>query len=334
MRKVLITGGLGFIGRHLIRHLLSVKNAYKLTIVDDLSGSEMAQTNVAAIAKVADVKVVDFLEYQPEGAVFDDIYHLASPVGAIGILDKSGKIVKQIVDLAEKAVAVALQTNGRLIYISSSEIYYASPNQHEESEILLNVHYGARIEYAIGKYAGEILVRNMGISKNLNYNICRPFNLIGEEQSSKLGFVVPRFFEACLENSTLEVFGDGLQERSFCDVKDFVSALVNFQESHLVSETLNIGNIHNRTTILKLAEIIKRITNSSATIKFMNPVSKYGDLYMEGGEKLAKTGKAEKLIGLNLSANLIETLLRLYESFKKTDPGGQNEFNVNRSPTK
>lgn len=315
MRKVLITGGLGFIGRHLIRHFLMVPNKYQLTVVDDLSGSELIASATTEIGKNVEVIIENFLQFEPEGRKFDDVYHLASPVGAIGILAKSGKIAKQIVDLAEKATEVALKCQARLMYTSSSEIYYASPNQHEETEITLNVHHGARIEYAIGKYAGEVLVRNMGISKNLDFNICRPFNLIGEEQSSKLGFVVPRFFEACLSNSTLEVFGDGTQERSFCDVKDFVLALVAFQESSLSGETLNIGNLHNRTTILALAEKIKLLTQSQSSIKFVDPMKKYGNLYMEGGEKLANTVKAHQLIGHSPPANLTETLDRIHSYY-------------------
>jgi nucleoside-diphosphate-sugar epimerase len=315
MRKVLITGGLGFIGRHLVRHFQSMPKNYQLTIIDDLSGSKMTPNTIAEIRKTAEVRIEDFLQFNPEGWHFDDLYHLASPVGAIGILAKSGKIAKQIIDLAEKATEVSIKCNARLMYISSSEIYYASPNQQENSEIILNIHHGARIEYAMGKYCGEVLVRNMGISKNLDFNICRPFNLIGEEQSSQLGFVVPRFFEACLSTSELEVFGDGTQERSFCDVKDFVHALVAFQESGLLGETLNIGNINNRTTILALAEQIKTITKSDASIKLVDPKKKYGNLYMEGGEKLANTEKAQKLIGLNLSANLEETLRRIHVYF-------------------
>ncbi len=315
MKKVLISGGLGFIGRHLIRHLLSKPTPYQITVIDDLSGSEITADKVTQFSKNVQVRIEDFLKYEPNEAHFDDVYHLASPVGAIGILAKSGKIAKQIVDLTLKASEVSLACNARLMYISSSEIYYASPNQHEETDITLNVHHGARIEYAIGKYAGEVMLRNLGISENLNFNICRPFNLIGEEQSSKLGFVVPRFFEACFANSPLEVFGNGSQERSFCDVDDFSSALVNFQESNLTAQTLNIGNIHNRTTILDLAHKIKALTQSSAPIKLVDPTIKYGKLYMEGGEKLANTHKAHKLIGLSLSPNLDETLTRIHNRY-------------------
>ena len=316
MRKILITGGLGFIGRHLIRYFQSMSQGHQLTVIDDMSGSELTEKTASELGRSADVRIIDFLKFEPKGEQFDDIYHLASPVGAIGILNKSGKIAKQIVDLAEKAAEVSLQCNARLMYLSSSEIYYASPNQQEESEITLNIHHGARVEYAIGKYAGEVLTRNMGMSRNLNFNICRPFNLIGEEQSSRLGFVVPRFFEACLSNSALEVFGNGEQERSFCDVKDFVQALVKFQESNLARETMNIGNLHNRTSILGLAKTIKALTQSPAPITPVNPASKYGDLYMEGGEKLANTEKAQKLIGLHLTANLSDTLGRIYSYYQ------------------
>lgn len=317
MKKILITGGLGFIGRHLIRYFQAQPYRSELTVIDDLSGSGLKEKDAVQVGKDISVRVEDFLSYRPEGKQFDYIYHLASPVGAIGILNKSGEIAKQIVDLAVKAVEVSLQCKARLMYISSSEIYYASPQQHEETEITLNVHEGARIEYAIGKYAGEVLIRNAAFSESLQFNICRPFNLIGEEQSSKLGFVVPRFFEACLTNLPVEVFGNGQQVRSFCDIQDFVPALVKFQESNLVHETLNIGNLHNRTNILNLAQTIKTLTQSSSQIKFIDPVSKYGNLYMEGGEKLANTEKAKKLIGLELSFNLIDTLKRIHSYYQK-----------------
>lgn len=316
----MITGGLGFIGRHLTSYLFARHPDCSITIVDNLSGSEISKASLESLSSRATIEQLDLLHYCTSQQRFDDIYHLASPVGAIGILNRAGNIAKSIVDLATKVAEVANQSGAKLMYLSSSEIYYATQNQTEDVEITLNTHHGARIEYAIGKYAGEVLLRNHGIANRINYNICRPFNLIGEQQSSKLGFVVPRFFEACFANQPLEVFGDGNQLRSFCDVEEFVKVMVMLQESEISAQTVNIGNVHNRISINALAEKIRELTNSNSVIYHVDPIKKYGSLYMEGGQKLAHTKKAEALLGIEFKENLIETLARIHQSYKSMEP--------------
>ena len=311
-KKILLSGGLGFVGKHLTRYLLD--QGHELTIVDNLSGSECDKDTIETLMRKCQVFIMNFLDFKST-ETFDEIYHLASPVGAIGILKSSGRISKEIVDLAVKASEISLESDAKLMYISSSEIYYASEVQEEESDILLTIHQGARIEYAMGKYAGEILVRNFGLDKGLKYNICRPFNLIGKEQSSKLGFVVPRFIESCLQNSPLEVFHDGQQVRSFCYIDDFLEGLVSLQNSNLLGETINLGNVNNKITILELAHLIIEMTGSSSTISFINPSLKYENLYMEGGEKIANTKKAKSLLGYDPKIQLREAIQQILSSY-------------------
>ncbi|GAA0879474.1 SDR family oxidoreductase [Algoriphagus jejuensis] len=307
-KKILISGGLGFVGKHLTCYLL--EQGHELTLVDNLSGSDCDTNRIEALRQKCRVFVMNFLDFKST-ETFDEVYHLASPVGAIGILKSSGRISKEIVDLAVKASEIALENNAKLMYISSSEVYYASEVQEEESNILLTIHQGARIEYAMGKYAGEISVRNFGLHQGLKYNICRPFNLIGKDQSSKLGFVVPRFIESCRQNTSLEVFHDGQQVRSFCHIDDFLEGLVSLQNSELVGETINLGNIKNKTTILELAYLIIELTGSTAAISFVNPSLKYGKLYMEGGEKIANTKKANSLLGYEPKIELREAIQKI-----------------------
>lgn len=307
-KKILITGGLGFVGRHLARLLWH--QGHELTIVDNLSGTDCDDKLMKEISAIADVNTKNFLDFDSKQK-FNEIYHLASPVGAIGILDQSGNIAKNIVDLAVKAAEVALNNDAKLMYTSSSEIYYASALQQEQSDILLNVHQGARIEYAMGKYTGEVLIRNFGLHSGLKYNICRPFNLIGKEQSARLGFVVPRFIASCKNNLPLEVFHDGKQIRSFCYIDDFLEGLLALQNSEILSETINLGNVKNKTTILELARLIISMTGSRSEINFINPSVKYGNLYMEGGEKLANTVKANKLWGYKPKTDLTEAITKI-----------------------
>jgi nucleoside-diphosphate-sugar epimerase len=200
-------------------------------------------------------------------------------------------VAKNIIDLTYKVVDITLKCNAKLLYVSSSEIYGHSGIHSETEEKHVSSNTGTRTEYALGKLTSEIILQNLNFNNSFRFNIVRPFNVVGAQQSSKIGFVFPSFFENALKNQDITVFYDGLQKRSFCHVDDIVSAMVCIQESGIIHEIFNIGNDHNTTTILDLARRIREICHSGSEIIHIDPVRKYGKCYLEAFDKIPNIDK-------------------------------------------
>ena len=139
--RILVTGGLGFIGVRLCRLLIENQPEAELTIVDNLSSTILDYSDLSNDAEiiVADMRSVS--EQQP----FDEIYHLASPVGSVGILQYSGRIAGDIVSLAEKAADLAEASGARLSYVSSSEVYGRDVSHDEAAQQIVPCLRGPRL---------------------------------------------------------------------------------------------------------------------------------------------------------------------------------------------
>lgn len=200
--------------------------ARRVVVVDDLSGTFLNKEQLSHWQNTFEVIVTDFCHVDLAGRKFDDIFHLASPVGSLGIMEYTGQVAQNIINLTRRAADIALKSRARLSFVSSSEVY-ADTNEKSENALLFGrSRTGTRAEYAAGKLTAEVILKSLDAVHGLDFYICRPFNLIGEQQSSKLGFVVPRFIDAALNGEPIEVHGDGMQRRSFCHVEDFVRGLL------------------------------------------------------------------------------------------------------------
>ena len=312
MRKILVTGGLGFIGYHLIKHLFHKYKDLQITVIDNLSSTQIDFSHLYSHLHII---IKDLLEYEMLNNEFSDIYHLASPVGSLGILTRNGFVAKNIIDLTYKVVDIAKQCKARLLFVSSSEVYGHSGMHDENAVKLIGNIYGTRTEYALGKLTSEIILQNLNICNKLAFNTARPFNVVGEHQSSKIGFVFPAFFENALLERDIEVFYDGSQKRSFCHVEDIVKALVAIQESDVNGEIFNVGHDRNTTTILDLALRIKLACNSASKIVHIDPVKKFGRCYVEAFDKIPDIKKISGRLGWRPEIDLnsaIERLLHYY----------------------
>jgi nucleoside-diphosphate-sugar epimerase len=313
MRKILITGGLGFIGFHLISYLLENYEDLNITVIDNLSSSKI---KFGPEYDKLNVIIKDLLDTEGLNDDYSDIYHLASPVGSLGILSKNGFVAKNIIDLTYKIMDITFKNNSKLLYVSSSEIYGHSGVHDEDATKLISGKIGTRTEYSLGKITSEVILKNININRTINYNIVRPFNVIGEQQSSKIGFVIPTFFENSMRNESIPVFYDGLQKRSFCHVEDIVRAIVSIQESNMSHEVFNIGHDANIITIMDLAKRIKKICNSKSEIINIDPVEKYGKCYIEAFDKIPNINKITTRLGWKPEINLEDALDRLYLYYK------------------
>jgi len=318
-KKILITGGLGFIGSHSVEKWKNL--GYKITIIDNMSSNALSPTDKlfeGCEIILEDILNVDITQLEK----FDSILHLASPVGPVGVLKHSGKMASIIIDDIYWAINAAKHNECPLIFISTSEIYgYRDGKTYlkENDQKVLDGEFTVRNEYAIAKLLSEIVLSNTGkIDPNFKYQIIRPFNVSGKYQLPDGGFVVPRFVNQALNNEDITVYYDGLQLRAFTWVKDIVEGiyLTSTAPEELWNGEWNVGNEMNENTILYMAEKIKEMSQSNSQVVHIDPVLLHGPLFSEAPEKIPNSEKIKDLLGWKPTKGVDEILNEVVEYFK------------------
>lgn len=315
--KILITGGFGFLGSHLLEKLLLDMNN-EIHVVDNLSSNPIPYDVLLKelnnnrritydIQNISEYCITKINE-------FDIIFHLASIVGPVGVLPHIGEIVPSIVYDTECIINFALENNSKLINISTSEVYGGGVQGlcEEYMDCVIPNKSSARLEYALGKLSSEVMINNKVISDNLNAISIRPFNITGTRQSDKGGFVLPKFIKCAIKNEDIPIFGNGTQCRSFTNVKDIVDGMLILSEKAKIGEVYNLGNIKNKCTINELADCVIKVTNSKSKKIHIDPKTIYGDLYEEANDKFSYANVAKEL-GWSPKFNLIETVEQTYK---------------------
>jgi nucleoside-diphosphate-sugar epimerase len=311
----LVTGGLGFIGSHLCRTLLQEDPTLEITVVDNLSSYS---TEYGDLEGKVQIVIEDLIKFDYSTADFGQIYHLAGPVGSLGILARNGFLAREILSLTHKVAEIAMATKAELLYVSSSEVYGHDGVHREDSPKIIQEKRGTRMEYALGKLLSEHILINLAVEHDLNFKICRPFNAIGEEQFSENGFVVPTFFQRALAGEDIPLFYGGSQRRSFCHLSDIVAGLVTVQRKGRLGEIYNIGNPNQVVSIRGLAEKIVKLCGSNSQIVEMDPQEVYGKRFIEGPEKIPDISKAQDHTGWAPRLDLDGSLLRILDYYKAT----------------
>ena len=302
MKKILITGGLGFLGSHLVEVILEHHPDAQITIVDNLSSNAVnpvvfLRDKPNVVHRENDVE--DFINLVLRDEKFSEIYHLASIVGPAGVLPHQGRIVKSIVDDSYKVLAEAKRQDAKLVFVSTSEVYGGGQDGYcsEEMPPIIPVEASARLEYAIGKLASEIAILDHAKAGNLDAVIVRPFNIAGARQSPVGGFVLPRFLKAAQDNEPITVFGDGKQTRALTDVRDVAEGLYLAMLRGESGEIYNIGNENNKCTIEELAKEVVRLYDTESRIEHIDPQDVFGSNYVEANDKYPNSKKARKQLG-------------------------------------
>jgi nucleoside-diphosphate-sugar epimerase len=280
--RVLVTGGLGFIGSHLVRRLLRSRPDADITVVDNLSGTRLDWSDIATQVEVV---IDDLRDFEP-GVPFDEVWHLASPVGSVGILGATGRIAEDIITLAGRAHDLAAVSCADLLFVSSSEVYGRDGRHDEASDLVVPHRRGARMEYAIGKLGAEHVLFNRASDSGVRLLIVRPFNCAGPGQSPGLGFVVPIFVRAALAGTPLPVHGDGSARRAFCHVSDLVDGLVAVTRHGTAGGVYNVGQDGDVVSILELARRVIERCNSSSSIELVDPRTQHGRHWLDAFEKV------------------------------------------------
>jgi UDP-glucose 4-epimerase len=323
IKQIIVTGGFGFIGSHLIDRLLG--QGHQVTVVDDLRSAAVAPSDYATYMATGQLVWLSMdVQYLRPIHVScpcpDEIYHLASPVGPAGVLKHAGEIVRQIVDSTYAVIDMALRCDSRLVDVSTSEVYGGGQQGlcAEAMPRIIQADTTVRLEYAVAKLAMETALINATQVQPLQAVIVRPFNVAGPRQGAVGGFVLPRFIQQAMRGEALTVFGDGNQVRAFTHVADIVDGLLLAMEKGRSGQVYNLGNPANRTTILDLAKAVIEETGSIGGVQYVNGQSIYGSLYAEAHDKYPDAAKAMKHLGWQPVHDLHEIVADVHHAMQST----------------
>jgi UDP-glucose 4-epimerase len=274
MRRILVTGGAGFIGSALVERLLQDQDN-KLVVIDNLLTGNMGK-----LPKLSDrlrfIKC-DVNDRQGLSEImttfkFDYVFHYAAMVGVkrtlmhpINVLDDIQGI-KNILELSKN-------TGVKRIFFSSSSEVYGEPVEFPQNEDTTPLN--SRLPYAIVKNVGEAFVKSFSQEFDLDYTIFRFFNTYGSKQSKD--FVISKFILAAQNNEDITIYGDGMQTRTFCYIEDNIDATVKIAyDDAYINDVVNIGNSV-EIPIKEVAQKVIDFTESKSKIVYLDPLSE-GDM--------------------------------------------------------
>jgi nucleoside-diphosphate-sugar epimerase/glycosyltransferase involved in cell wall biosynthesis len=298
-RRVLVTGGLGFIGSF-VSESAAARGA-KVTIVDSGVSSVCDPSEldapVGSIKHVAE-GVEEYLSSHPSLSDFDQVIHCASYVGPAALLEHSGRIGPAIVRATAALIEACIRADIPLVNFSSAEVYGRSGMLFEGSDVRVPPHYSTRIEYALGKLTAESMCINSK-DRGLRAVVLRPFNVAGPRQSRFGGFVLPTFVQQALAGRPLTVFATGRQKRAFCAVSDLCRFIHEYLDDAAFDNPriYNVGNPANTIEISDLAARVKEMVGTPSEIVFADARAIYGPGYEEAEsfEKLPDISSAVEL---------------------------------------
>ncbi len=263
-QRVLVTGGAGFIGSHLIKRLLDEGN-HVCCLDNFYTGSKR---NLAEIIDHPRFELIRHDVVQPIFLEADRVFSLASPASPVHYQLNPVKTVKTIVMGTLNMLGLAKRVKARILLASTSEVY-GNPHQHPQPEAYWG-HVnpiGPRSCYDEGKRVAETLMMDYHRQHGVDIRIVRIFNTYGPNMTLDDGRVVSNFIVQALKGEPLTVYGDGSQTRSFCHVSDMIDGLIKMMDQDEFIGPVNLGNPA-EFSILELARLIVELTGSDSEIAF------------------------------------------------------------------
>lgn len=263
MKRILVTGGAGFIGSHLCEKLLQIGN--EVVCVDNFFTGNKA--NILHLFKNPNFELIRHDVTFPLYIEVDQIYNLACPASPIHYQFDPVQTTKTSVHGAINMLGLAKRIKARILQASTSEVY-GDPIIHPQTEDYWgNVNpIGIRSCYDEGKRCAETLFFDYYRQHNIDIKVIRIFNTYGPRMHPNDGRVVSNFIVQALKGENITVFGSGNQIRSFCYVDDLLEAMIKMMDTeHGFTGPINLGN-PNEFTILELAEKVIKLTNSKSKI--------------------------------------------------------------------
>jgi UDP-glucose 4-epimerase len=297
--KILVTGGAGFIGSHLVKALVDA--GHKVIVADILLRGNKIEKEVFDKIEFhnADVRNENKMIELSKGCNL--IIHFAAVLGVDVVADNPVETMDtEIIGTRNICKAALLNGIDQIMYASTSGVYGHSAL---DQTVVETINVDPRTSYAIAKRYNEIYLAALNQEKGLNSISIRFFNIYGPRQDNRM--VIPRFIEQAENNEPITVYGSGNQTRDFTYVSDAVKACMLLMENIKGSEIYNIAN-ENEISILELAESIKKIINSDSKVELVNSPSKRYDY--EVGRRWGSSEKLFKKINYKPLTTLSEGL--------------------------
>ena len=313
-RHALVTGGAGFIGSHVVDHLLNEK--INVSVIDDFSTGTLENLPKHSQLKVYEGSVEEVLSSN----ILDDIteiYHLAAVVGVEAVaFDPFNCVHRNVLD----SLLIIKCIRGRdipLIFTSSSEVY--GTNKQVPFKEDAGIEFGStnRTRWTYG--CSKAIVEQVAHAENIKYGSCirivRLFNIVGPRQQGKYGMVLPRFVKSALLNSPIQVYGDGHQTRCFCDVRDASRGLIELMSKEENFLLVNMGGTK-PIRIIDLAQSIISWLKSDSKIVHKPFEKTIGHGFDDIFQRVPDLVQLNRLIHWNQYYSLKQSVLDLASSVK------------------
>ena len=305
MARVLVTGGAGFIGSHLVDVLLS--RGHEVTVIDNLFTGR--RVNIVRHLQNPNFEFIRHDITEPKLLEVDQVYHLACPASPVHYQHNPVKTVKTSVTGTINMLGLCKRVGARFLLASTSEVY-GDPKVHPQVESYWgNVNpIGPRSCYDEGKRVAETLTSCYREQNGVDTRIIRIFNTYGPRMLFDDGRVVSNFIVQALKGQDITVYGKGDQTRSFCYVDDLVNGIIATMEKEGFAGPVNLGNPQ-EFTILELAKVVLEMTGSKSKIVYRelpqdDPTKRQPDIAL-----------AKRELGWEPRISIDQTLRDLYEGW-------------------
>jgi UDP-glucuronate decarboxylase len=308
--RILVTGGAGFIGSHLIDRLMG--SGHEVICLDNFFTGR--KQNVLHWLNSPNFELIRHDVTEPIRLEVDQIYHLACPASPVHYQYNPVKTIKTNVMGTLHMLGLAKRVNARFLLASTSEVY-GDPEVHPQSEDYRgNVNtIGPRSCYDEGKRVAETLAFDYNRQNNVQIRVARIFNTYGPRMLENDGRVVSNFIVQALKDDAITVYGDGSQTRSFCYVSDLVEGLIRLMNGDCIGP-VNLGN-PDEHTVLQLAQKIQGMVNPGADIQF-KPLPQDDPRRRQPNISLAK-----EALGWEPTIMLVDGLQKTIEDFRSRMEG-------------
>lgn len=302
MSKVLVTGGAGFIGSHLVDRLL--KDGHQVVVLDSLlRGNKIETSQIEKITFVnGDVRDYNTVLNCSRGCEF--VFHFAAVLGVDIVADNPVETMEVEVIGTRNVCHAAIENKvKKILYASTSGIYGHSAMEQAVKE---SITVDPKTSYAMAKRYNEIYLASFFEEKGLESVALRFFNVYGPRQDNRM--VIPRFIEQASNNEDITVFGDGMQTRDFTYIDDTIQSCILLMEKSKGADIFNIAN-ESEGCIKELAITIKEITKSNSAIVYIDAPKKRYDYEVE--RRVGSSDKLMRTVGYKPNTNLRDGLIKI-----------------------